>query len=262
MAEQDAYGTYSPNATQRLLLALVRHSKLKRGAFRPMMSRLLGNNPIDTTYQGARFRLHHRYSGTERGALFNPDYNIDELNFLRAQTPKGGTFVDVGANVGTFAVVMALHVGEKGRVIAIEPHPTALARLKFNAGQLPFSNVTLVNAAAGDEEGELSIGTDESNLGASRIETSGIKVPSHLLATILAEVGAGKVDALKIDVEGYEDRVLIPFFRKADPVLWPAAVAIEHLERVGWAGDCIEDMVKRGYTIAGRTRSNTFLKKT
>jgi FkbM family methyltransferase len=262
MTEQDAYGTYQPNAAQRLLLALVRHSKLKRGAFRPMMSRLLGNNPIDTTYQGAKFRLHHRYSGTERGALFNPDYNIDELNFLRAQTPKGGVFVDVGANVGTFAVVMALHVGEMGRVIAIEPHPTAHARLAFNASGLPFRNVTLVNAAVGDEEGELSIATDEYNLGASRIEAQGIKVPSRLLASVFADTGVTKVDALKIDVEGYEDRVLIPFFRKADPSLWPTAVAIEHLERVGWAGDCIEDMVKRGYEIAGRTRSNTFLTKT
>lgn len=261
MTERDAYGAYVPNAAQRALLALVRHTKLKRGVFRPMMSRLLGNTPIDTTYQGARFRLYHRYSGTERGALFNADYNIDELNFLRANTPKGGTFVDVGANVGTFSVVMALHVGETGRVVAIEPHPTALSRLTFNAGELPFRNVTIVKSAVGDEEGELSIGTDEFNLGASRIETSGIKVPSRRLESILFDVGVLKVDALKIDVEGYEDRVLIPFFRKADPSLWPAAVAIEHLERAGWAGDCIEDMVKRGYTIVGRTRSNTFLKK-
>jgi FkbM family methyltransferase len=246
---------------QRLLLALVQHTKLKRGAFRPMMSRLLGNNPVDTTYQGARFRLHHRYSGTERGALFNPEYNIEELNFLRANTPKGGVFVDVGANVGTFSVVMALHVGEAGRVIAVEPHPTALSRLAFNAGELPFRNVTLVKAAVGDEEGELSIATDESNLGASRIEAKGIKVPSRLLASVLADVGVEKVDTLKIDVEGYEDRVLIPFFRKADPALWPSAVAIEHLEQAGWAGDCIGDMVKRGYSVAGRTRSNTFLKK-
>lgn len=261
MAEQDAFGAYAPNAAQRLLLGLVRHTKLKRGVFRPAMSRLLGSNPIDTTYQGARFRLYHRHSGTERGALFNPDYNIEELDFLRAHTPKGGVFVDVGANVGTFAVVMALHVGEAGRVIAIEPHPTALARLKFNAAGLPFRNVTLVNAAVGDEEGELAIATDESNLGASRIEAEGIKVPSHLLASVLGQAGVGAVHALKIDVEGYEDRVLIPFFRKADPALWPGVVAIEHLERAGWAGDCIEDMVGRGYEIAGKTRSNTFLKR-
>ena len=58
-------------------------------------------------YQGAAFRFHHQASATERGALFNPDYNLEELDFLRAHTPAGGVFVDVGANVGTYAMVLA-----------------------------------------------------------------------------------------------------------------------------------------------------------
>ena len=40
-----------------------------------------------------------------------------------------------------------------------------------------------------------------------------IKVPSLRLPRILDEAGVTKVDALKIDVEGFEDRVLIGFFR-------------------------------------------------
>ncbi len=170
-------------------------------------------------------------------------------------------FVDVGAMSERLRCVMALHVGEAGRVIAIEPHPTAHARLAFNASGLPFRNVTLVNAAVGDERANCPSPPDEYNLGASRIEAEGIKVPSRLLASVFAETGVTKVDALKIDVEGYEDRVLIPFLPQSRSVAVAASVAIEHLERVGWAGDCIEDMVKRGYKIAGRTRSNTFLKK-
>ncbi len=64
---------------------------------------------------------------------------------------------------------------------------------------------------------------------------------------------------LKIDVEGYEDRVLTGFFRDAPQSLWPQAVVIEHLERKAWLSDCIADMVSRGYGIAGKTRSNTLL---
>ncbi len=79
--------------------------------------------------------VHHRlaplHPSTERGALFNPDYNLPELDFLRENAPVGGTFVDVGANVGTYAVSLAKHVGESGRVIAIEPHPVSSARLAF-----------------------------------------------------------------------------------------------------------------------------------
>ncbi len=82
------------------------------------MSRLVNlmrGGPIDVQYQGASFRFYHQGSATERGALFNPDYNLDELDFLRRHTPAGGVFVDVGANVGTFALVMAQQVGANGQ---------------------------------------------------------------------------------------------------------------------------------------------------
>ena len=253
------YGTYAPNVVQNILLALIQNSKLKRGAFRPLMSRLMGTAPIDTVYQGARFRLHHRDSGTERGALFNPDYNLEELDFLRANTPVGGVFVDVGANAGTFSVVMALHVGRNGRVLAIEPYPSAHERLAFNTGQLAFQNVTLVRSAVGETEGELTMSTSADNLGASRVSDHGITVPVKTLRAVLNEAGITRIDALKIDIEGYEDKALIPFFREAEQSLWPKAIAIEHLERADWTHDCIGDMESRGYKIAGKTRSNTFL---
>lgn len=257
------FGTYAPNALQRAVIAAAHGSGLKRGAFRPWLSRLvnlLGTGPIDATYQGASFRLHHLASGTERGALFNPNYNLPELDFLREYAPAGGTFVDVGANVGTYAVALAKHVGASGHVIAIEPHPVSNARLAFNASASKLTNLTLVKAAAGDIDGELMIETDGDNLGASHISTTGgFRVPAHRLLTILNDAQITHVDALKIDVEGYEDRVLTGFFRDAPQSLWPKAVAIEHLERKEWLNDCIADMVARGYGIAGKTRSNTLL---
>ena len=261
--DQKPFGTYAPNAMQRAVIAAAHGSGLKRGAFRPWLSRLvslLGDGPIDATYQGASFRLHHLASGTERGALFNPDYNLPELDFLREYAPAGGVFVDVGANVGTYAVALAKHVGTNGRVIAIEPLPSAGARLAFNAQASQLTNLTLVRAAAGDTEGVLKIETDGGNLGASHVSSTGdVEVPAHRLLTVLTDAGIDHVDALKIDVEGYEDRVLTPFFRDAPQSLWPRAVAIEHLERKDWQTDCIKDMEVRGYAIAGKTRSNTLL---
>ena len=261
--DQKPFGAYAPNALQRVVIAAAHGSGLKRGAFRPWLSRLvnlLGSGPIDATYQGASFRLHHLASGTERGALFNPDYNLPELDFLREYAPTGGVFVDVGANVGTYAVALAKHVGASGRVIAIEPLPSAGARLAFNARASQLTNLTLVKAAAGDTDGMLKIETDGGNLGASHVSATGdVEVPSYRLLTVLNDNAITRIDALKIDVEGYEDRVLTPFFRDAPQSLWPKAVAIEHLERKEWLADCIADMVARGYGIAGKTRSNTLL---
>jgi FkbM family methyltransferase len=263
------FGALAPNAAQAAIISLAHRSGLKRGAFRPWLSRLVNlmrAGPVDVQYQGASFRFHHQASATERGALFNPDYNLDELDFLRQHAPAGGVFVDVGANVGTFALVMARHVGAQGKVVAIEPHPTTFARLSFNNAASGSTPVRLVQAAAGDSDGELLIETDGDNLGASHVVTGtatarAIKVPSLRLIRILDEADVTHVDALKIDVEGFEDRVLIGFFRDAPQSLWPRAVVIEHLSQNEWREDCIADMVARGFAITRRTRSNTFLSR-
>ncbi len=261
------FGALAPNAAQAAVIALAHHSGLKRGAFRPFLSRLvdlLRAGPVDVTYQGASFRFHHQASATERGALFNPDYNRTELDFLRAHTPGGGVFIDIGANVGTYALALARHVGPRGCVIAVEPHPVTHDRLAFNRAASGFAQVKLVAAAAADIDGELMITTDAKNLGASRIVTGfpaadATKVPAQRLQRILTETNATKVDALKIDVEGFEDRVLMPFFRNVPQELWPRAVVIEHLSRDEWLDDCLADMIERGYRETGRTRSNTLL---
>jgi FkbM family methyltransferase len=262
------FGALAPNAAQAAIIVLTQRTGLKRGAFRPTMSRLvnlLRAGPLDVHYQGAAFRLHHQMSATERGALFNADYNRDELDFLRANVPAGGTFVDLGANVGTYALVLARHVGAGGKVIAVEPHPVIHARLAFNREASAANQVRLVAAAVGPIDGELSIETDDDNLGASHVVSEApsldaIKVPSLRLLRILVEAGLASVDALKIDIEGFEDRALIPFFKEAPPSLWPRAVVIEHLSRGEWQQDCIADMIARGYREAGRTRSNTLLR--
>jgi FkbM family methyltransferase len=126
--------------------------------------------------------------------------------------------------------------------------------------------VALVAAAVGPADGELMIETDGDNLGASHIVAgdragNAIKVPSLRLQRILGDAGVDHVDALKIDVEGFEDRVLTGFFQEAPQALWPRAVVIEHLSRDEWDSDCIADMFSRGYVETGRTRSNTLLVK-
>src|ERR1700736_1322493 len=139
------FGAFAPNAAQAAIIRLAQRSRLERGAVRPVLSR-----PVD---------------------------------FLRAHTPAGGVFVDVGANVGTYAMVLARHVGANGKVITIEPHPVTHARLAFNRAASGCTQVILVAAAAGPSDGELMIETDGDNLGASHIVSgepvgNAIKVPS------------------------------------------------------------------------------------
>ena len=261
------FGAFAPSAAQAAIIRLAHRSRLKRGAFRPWLSRLvqlLRDGPVDVRYQGASFRFYHQASATERGALFNPNYNLEELSFLRAHVTPGGVFVDIGANVGTYALVLARHVGANGTVIAVEPHPVTHARLAFNNKSSGYSQTRLVAAAVSDFDGEVLIETDGDNLGASHVVTGAaaadaIKVPALRLQRILEEAAVAKVDALKIDIEGFEDRALVPFFKAAPQTLWPRAVVIEHLSRDEWLEDCIADMKARGYAETGKNRSNTLL---
>jgi len=261
------FGAFAPNTAQAAVIRLVHRSGLKRGVFRPWISRLINlirPGPVDAHYHGASFRFYHLGASTERGCLFNPGYDLEELTFLRAHVPEGGAFVDVGANVGIYALTMAKVVGKTGTVIAIEPHPVARARLTFNRDASDVGYVKLVAVAAGPSDGELLIETDRENLGASHIvtgeaSTSAIRVPAQTLQRILDDAGITRVDALKIDVEGFEDRVLTCFFALAPQTLWPRAVVIEHLSRNEWQQDCIGDMIARGYSVQGRTRSNMLL---
>src|SRR4051794_2619886 len=201
------FGAFAPNAAQQAVIKLAHRTRLQRGAFRPMLSRLLKllrAGPVDVGYQGAAFRFHHQASATERGALFNPDYNVEELDFLRAHTPEGGVFVDVGANAGTYALPLARHVGPSGRVIAVEPHPVMVARLAFNRAASASGNLVLIPAAAGDADGELMIETDHENYGASHVHpdasarSDAIRVPAMRLLRILQDHNIGKIDSLKI----------------------------------------------------------------
>jgi hypothetical protein len=57
------FGAFAPNAAQAAVISLAHHSRLKRGAFRPWLSRLvelLRAGPVDVTYQGASFRFYHQ----------------------------------------------------------------------------------------------------------------------------------------------------------------------------------------------------------
>ncbi|WP_425909026.1 FkbM family methyltransferase [Nitrobacter sp. TKz-YC02] len=220
---------------------------------------LVRSGPIDGTFQGGDFRFHYFDNGTELGALLNPSYNQEEIDFLRRNIPKGGTFIDIGANIGLYAIVISKHVGPNGRVIAIEPHPTASERLKFNCSASNLTNLEVAQVAVAASPGRLMIVSDENNLGASRVGNSGVTVSREPLTTILAERKVSTIDALKIDVEGYEDQALAPFFRDAPPSLWPRSVVIEHLSHGEWQTDCLTLMMGLGYKIEGKTRSNTML---
>ena len=152
------------------------------------------------------------------------------------------------------------------KVIAVEPNPKTLARLRFNVAINDFAEkVTVVPFGIG-EEGEFEL-ISSGDLGSASIRpnqtkndrTIVTKIRTRPLLNILNEAGVQSIEGLKIDIEGMEDRALIPFFNDAPKSLWPKCVVIEDCTSDHWESDVIAYMQSIGYTLSSKTRANTIL---
>ncbi len=134
-------------------------------------------------------------------------YEEIELSVIKRVLPFGGTFVDIGANIGNHSLYAARYLG--ARVIPFEPNPPAyhllIANLLANGLQGRF-DLSHLGFGVGDKaEGGYAMEQRERNLGGARMlpGAGSVQVRSgdHMLADC-------KPDLIKIDVEGMEIKVL------------------------------------------------------
>jgi FkbM family methyltransferase len=135
------------------------------------------------------------------------------LKYLKQCTSKGGTIVDVGANIGVYTLEGSFAVGPTGRVISIEAAPSLVDALRENIQLNGMNNVSLIEAAVGDSVGEAILTLpNETNLGGFTLgPVSGDKAYSvavRLIDDLLDERGINSVDLIKMDIEGSEYRAL------------------------------------------------------
>ncbi|HVB80238.1 MAG TPA: FkbM family methyltransferase [Candidatus Binataceae bacterium] len=135
--------------------------------------------------------------------------------------PADGLVVDLGANVGIFALYAASRLVPHGRVVAVEPNPRMVEVLKANA--LARSNVMVVPFAIDVSAGTRTLYVTESSLGCSfyqdRRETSvAIEVGCIACADFLSAVCGreGRVSLLKCNAEGIE----YPLLLETEPDVW------------------------------------------
>jgi FkbM family methyltransferase len=153
-----------------------------------------------------------------------------ELAFLRSVCQPGATVLEVGAHHGMHAVQMARWVAPGGTVHAFESNAENALVLAANAGIGRHDNLIVLNAAAAEKDGFSAIAGE-------RVAASGRSVPAVSLDGYCERMGIGRVDLLKVDVEGYEGFVL----RGAREVMARArAIALElHLNDLVRYGDSV-----------------------
>jgi len=269
-----AYGLRGPDLLVRAVLAVTRSLPGNwlgfriSTPFRRVAINWLGERPVDTALWGARARLYPRHNSCEKNALFTPQaFDLKERKALASTIDRrlgeGGifTFVDIGANVGLYSLFVAARGGARARILAAEPQPGIVDRLRFNLHSNPGPNVTVIPVAVTDRDGETELVIRRDRSGSYVAKSAGgvepadiVRVRCRPLMAILAEAGIASIDALKIDIEGAEDLALAPFLREARAELLPQLVLIE--DRPDWTMDLYALLRERGYRQAARTRYN------
>ncbi|HOX07244.1 MAG TPA: FkbM family methyltransferase [Planctomycetota bacterium] len=135
-----------------------------------------------------------------------------ELRLVASRLLVGGVFVDVGANIGVYSVVAGMGVGSRGRVLAFEPGVQSHAVLARNVSVNRLGNTTIyrLGLAAMDGAARLYQHQDLSrcSLGKPAEGAPSDEIQLRRLDVVLSEEGIGRVDCIKVDVEGAEEMVL------------------------------------------------------
>lgn len=264
------WGIYKPKGPAALILRLCHSLPTSSPFFYSLIKTLrgplskFGVRLYDVVIENLRLRLINRGNYCEKTVLFAPQFfDREEIAWLRSELSEGGTFIDIGGNVGLYSLFIAGHLGGKVNIFTVEPDPKLNERMMFNVGENRLA-INLVSVALSDYEGEgtLVLSTRESGqnyLNNSPSTSASINVRVTTLLSLCRQMDISAIRAMKIDVEGHEYPILSRFFSDAEKNLWPEAVVIEHVYDKDNIVDYLFDHC--GYCIGKRTRRNLLLKR-
>jgi FkbM family methyltransferase len=162
--------------------------------------------------------------------LYGRTWWRNELRALQPHIPAGCTVIDVGANVGFMTGLLSQMVGPLGHVHSFEPSPTTYEKLVALVDKNNLTNVTTHNIGCSDENNTLSLNLTESSGNSSMLFReelhAKIKAVQQVEVVLLDEYLGDKLqrlDLIKIDTEGFEDRVLagaIGLLRRFRPTVY------------------------------------------
>jgi FkbM family methyltransferase len=264
--EVSPFGTLAPSAFQSRIIAFARgfdpgpFSKFAASIGKRLVFPSL-NGPLDVMTWGIKTRLDPRRNVTEKRLMFSPSrFELEEREMLRRELKAGDVFVDVGANIGAYSLWVGPIIGPSGTIVAIEPQPSVLARLRANFALNPDFNAHIFPCGAGESNSLMTLSVGSDNEGGASLATVGggsdqVEIAVRPLISMVEEAGIARIDALKIDIEGYEDRALLPFFAEAPKSLWPRLLILERSEK-DWASDLMGALKGYGYSLSFSTKRN------
>lgn len=272
--DHPTFGHFSPRGLMAGLIAATGtcsvHWLGKRRAhlLRSIGMAALRGRPLDLSPLGARMRLHPAGNSVEKRLAFTPQYfDAAERDYLASIMREDIVFVDIGADVGGYALFVAARAGTRARILAVEPQPDIFERLVFNIRQNGFASVKALACAVSDQDGPVTLFVNPKDSGETSMRTVNahakgrqLTVQGRSLAGLVAEEGLVRIDVMKLDIEGAEELVLGPFFADAPPALWPDVLIVD--EASGRFGVDLPALFERsGYGVVRRTVTNIIYRR-
>lgn len=188
---------------------------------------------------------------------FQPPEYVGTSTVAHLLANTNATIVDVGGNAGLFFIPILKAAGDAARAVVFEPNPVMLKRLRKNVELNGFDNVDVFECAIGDATSKSTLHFPAyRNLGQGRVGVAynekhsqrDVDVEIRPLLECLDEAGVAKVDFLKVDVEGLEDRVIYPLLMGPEHLL-PRLIYFEVAHRTLWKYPLMDTLEAKGYRL-------------
>lgn len=203
----------------------------------------MGMTHKTVTVQGMRFAVRRLAwdEGFLQHAIEHEDYTKNEFALRDSDT-----VVDVGANIGAFAVYAARQV-RRGRVIAFEPASDNYALLERNAALNGLTNLTPVRAAVAGKSGSITLyraqgsGAHSTTAGRLSATTGTEQVEALTLEEVFRRYDIGTCQLLKLNCEGAEFEIL---YGAPDSIL-------ERVDRIAMEYHAVENKRQKANELVG-----------
>jgi FkbM family methyltransferase len=209
-------------------------------------------HPEDLMQTGNR-RLYYRFLATLKEI---ESVVIQGIYDGSSPLKSGDVVVDAGARIGTFAVKASAAVGDRGRVIAIEPEPKNFSCLKKNIEANQLLNVIPVQKMLWSEARPLDLYLSANDCSHSSLcdafygsTGESIRVDAETLDGILDTCGIESVDFIKMDIEGSEVAALKGMRRTLKPHVHLAIAAYHPIEGKLSHTLIIPQLEQSGFTV-------------
>lgn len=196
-------------------LKLLTHKSLKETFLESLLFiyRIMKVKSIRTTVNDVRIYADPRNRWSLQYIVLNPYYDWEYIQAVRHCIPREYTFFDIGANFGVWSFSLA---DAFPKIIAVEPEVRCYECMTRTKDSKPYSNITLVNAAMSDRNGQGLLFPSSAHLGDGRIYNTrekerGKGTPVNLIDfDTLVEQHSINLDHvfIKLDVQGVEPLVI------------------------------------------------------